>query len=326
MYKIVRLFEDNMYDVEQKMIKELGMDASIEVIPSGTEDEIIENAKDADVIICVYEPLTKKVLENLKNLKMVIFRSIGFNGIDMDYANEINLSVSHTSRYCTDEVANYVVSAIVLHNRRILEFNKSVKVDRKWDCELFPDMRRLSSRTIGLIGFGNIPKLITKRLKAFGPEIVAYDPFVPDEVFEEYGVKRVDLETLFAQSDYISSHLPLNKQTEKSLNKSLFDLVKDGAVFINSSRGGVVDEEDLYEALTEGNLSYAILDVLSSEDPDLSKAKLVDLDNVVVTPHIAFYSQDAFVQGAEDTMKNIHAFMNKEYKNAEIVNLRNIEL
>lgn len=326
MYKIVRLFEDNMYDVEQKMIKELGMDASIEVIPSGTEDEIIENAKDADVIICVYEPLTKKVLENLKSLKMVIFRSIGFNGIDMDYANEINLSVSHTSRYCTDEVANYVVSAIVLHNRRILEFNKSVKVDRKWDCELFPDMRRLSSRTIGLIGFGNIPKLITKRLKAFGPEIVAYDPFVPDEVFEEYGVKRVDLETLFAQSDYISSHLPLNKQTEKSLNKSLFDLVKDGAVFINSSRGGVVDEEDLYEALTEGNLSYAILDVLSSEDPDLSKAKLVDLDNVVVTPHIAFYSQDAFVQGAEDTMKNIHAFMNKEYKNAEIVNLRNIEL
>lgn len=326
MYKIVRLFEDNMYDVEQKMIKELGMDASIEVIPSGTEDEIIENAKDADVIICVYEPLTKKVLENLKSLKMVIFRSIGFNGIDMDYANEINLSVSHTSRYCTDEVANYVVSAIFLHNRRILEFNKSVKVDRKWDCELFPDMRRLSSRTIGLIGFGNIPKLITKRLKAFGPEIVAYDPFVPDEVFEEYGVKRVDLETLFAQSDYISSHLPLNKQTEKSLNKSLFDLVKDGAVFINSSRGGVVDEEDLYEALTEGNLSYAILDVLSSEDPDLSKAKLVDLDNVVVTPHIAFYSQDAFVQGAEDTMKNIHAFMNKEYKNAEIVNLRNIEL
>lgn len=326
MYKIVRLFEDNMYDVEQKMIKELGMDASIEVIPSGTEDEIIENAKDADVIICVYEPLTKKVLENLKNLKMVIFRSIGFNGIDMDYANEINLSVSHTSRYCTDEVANYVVSAIFLHNRRILEFNKSVKVDRKWDCELFPDMRRLSSRTIGLIGFGNIPKLITKRLKAFGPEIVAYDPFVPDEVFEEYRVKRVDLETLFAQSDYISSHLPLNKQTEKSLNKSLFDLVKDGAVFINSSRGGVVDEEDLYEALTEGNLSYAILDVLSSEDPDLSKAKLVDLDNVVVTPHIAFYSQDAFVQGAEDTMKNIHAFMNKEYKNAEIVNLRNIEL
>ena len=326
MYKIVRLFEDNMYDVEQKMIKELGMDASIEVIPSGTEDEIIENAKDADVIICVYEPLTKKVLENLKNLKMVIFRSIGFNGIDMDYANEINLPVSHTSKYCTDEVANYVVSAIVLHNRRILEFNKSVKVDRKWDCELFPDMRRLSSRTIGLIGFGNIPKLITKRLKAFGPEIVAYDPFVPDEVFEEYGVKRVDLETLFAQSDYISSHLPLNKQTEKSLNKSLFDLVKDGAVFINSSRGGVVDEEDLYEALTEGNLSYAILDVLSSENPDLSKAKLVDLDNVVVTPHIAFYSQDAFVQGAEDTMKNIHAFMNKEYKNAEIVNLRNIEL
>ena len=139
-------------------------------------------------------------------------------------------------------------------------------------------------------------------------------------------MKRVDLETLFAQSDYISSHLPLNKQTEKSLNKSLFDLVKDGAVFINSSRGGVVDEEDLYEALTEGNLSYAILDVLSSENPDLSKAKLVDLDNVVVTPHIAFYSQDAFVQGAEDTMKNIHAFMNKEYKNAEIVNLRNIEL
>ncbi|MEO5297369.1 C-terminal binding protein [Enterococcus cecorum] len=323
--KVVRLFEDNMFEHELQAIQALNLDLEMVVRPSQTPSEIIENAKDADIIITVYEPLTKEVLSQLPNLKLVVYRSIGFNSVDLAYANERQLPVSHITQYCVDEVANYVVAAILSHNRRILDFNQSVKVDHKWDYELFPDMRRLSSLTVGLIGFGNIPRLVAQRLQVFGCKVMAYDPFVPAEVFANAGVTQVSLEEIFAHSDYISSHLPLNDSTKEMLNATLFNLCENRPVFINSSRGGVVNEEDLVAALQSGKVSYAILDVVHSEDPDLSKLPFMQMDNVVLTPHIAFYSQEAFIQGVQDNFKNIQAFLNGDLAHAEIVNLKQIQ-
>lgn len=323
--KVVRLFEDNMFEHELQAIQALNLDLEMVVRPSQTPSEIIENAKDADIIITVYEPLTKEVLSQLPNLKLVVYRSIGFNSVDLAYANERQLPVSHITQYCVDEVANYVVAAILSHNRRILDFNQSVKVDHKWDYELFPDMRRLSSLTVGLIGFGNIPRLVAQRLQVFGCKVMAYDPFVPAEVFAHAGVTQVSLEEIFAHSDYISSHLPLNDSTKEMLNATLFNLCENQPVFINSSRGGVVNEKDLVAALQSGKVSYAILDVVHSEDPDLSKLPFMQMDNVVLTPHIAFYSQEAFIQGVQDNFKNIQAFLNGDLAHAEIVNLKQIQ-
>lgn len=323
--KVVRLFEDNMFEHELQAIQALNLDLEMVVRPSQTQSEIIENAKDADIIITVYEPLTKEVLSQLPNLKLVVYRSIGFNSVDLAYANERQLPVSHITQYCVDEVANYVVAAILSHNRRILDFNQSVKVGHKWDYELFPDMRRLSSLTVGLIGFGNIPRLVAQRLQVFGCKVMAYDPFVPAEVFANEGVTQVSLEEIFAHSDYISSHLPLNDSTKEMLNATLFNLCENQPVFINSSRGGVVNEKDLVAALQSGKLSYAILDVVHSEDPDLSKLPFMQMDNVVLTPHIAFYSQEAFIQGVQDNFKNIQAFLNGDLAHAEIVNLKQIQ-
>lgn len=323
--KVVRLFEDNMFEHELQAIQALNLDLEMVVRPSQTPSEIIENAKDADIIITVYEPLTKEVLSQLPNLKLVVYRSIGFNSVDLAYANERQLPVSHITQYCVDEVANYVVAAILSHNRRILDFNQSVKVGHKWDYELFPDMRRLSSLTVGLIGFGNIPRLVAQRLQVFGCKVMAYDPFVPSEVFANAGVAQVSLEEIFAHSDYISSHLPLNNSTKEMLNATLFNLCENQPVFINSSRGGVVNEKDLVAALQSGKLSYAILDVVHSEDPDLSKLPFMQMDNVVLTPHIAFYSQEAFIQGVQDNFKNIQAFLNGDLAHAEIVNLKQIQ-
>lgn len=323
--KVVRLFEDNMFEHELQAIQALNLDLEMVVRPSQTPSEIIENAKDADIIITVYEPLTKEVLSQLPNLKLVVYRSIGFNSVDLAYANERQLPVSHITQYCVDEVANYVVAAILSHNRRILDFNQSVKVDHKWDYELFPDMRRLSSLTVGLIGFGNIPRLVAQRLQVFGCKVMAYDPFVPAEVFANAGVTQVSLEEIFEHSDYISSHLPLNDSTKEMLNATLFNLCENQPVFINSSRGGVVNEKDLVAALQSGKLSYAILDVVHSEDPDLSKLPFMQMDNVVLTPHIAFYSQEAFIQGVQDNFKNIQAFLNGDLAHAEIVNLKQIQ-
>lgn len=324
--KIVRLFEDGMLDYEKEVIEELGLDATIDVRVSETEEEIIANAQDADVVITVYEPLTQRVLERLPNLKLVLYRSIGFNSIDLPYATQKQLPVSHLVSYCTDEVANYVLAAILMHNRRLHDFNQSVKRDKQWDYELFPDMRRLSSLTVGLIGFGNIPRLVAQRLQVFGCRVIAYDPFVSEDVFQQAGVEQVSLENLFAESDYISSHLPLNPHTKELLDKSLFDKATKSPVFINSSRGGVVNETDLVAALADKKISYAILDVVSSEDPDLNTLPFLSMDNVILTPHIAFYSQEAFLHGVRENMENIQAFLRKDYRHAGLVNLEGLGL
>ncbi|HDT8136013.1 TPA: C-terminal binding protein, partial [Enterococcus faecalis] len=145
------------------------------------------------------------------------------------------------------------------------------------------------------------------------------------EIFEKSNVKQASLEEIFEQSDYISSHLPLNNSTKGILNKNLFNLCQKQPVFVNSSRGGVVNEVDLVAALQLGKLSYAILDVVNSEDPDLSKLPFMQMNNVVLTPHIAFYSQEAFIQGVQDNFKNIQAFLNGDLAKAEIVNLKQIQ-
>lgn len=325
-YKVVRLFEDNTLQNELDFLEAYKDLIEIEVRPSFTEEEVIENAKDADFILVGYEPITKKVLDQLPNLKMVAYRSIGFNSIDLAYANEINLPVSHISQYCIEEVADYVAAAILMHNRRILDFNESVKTDKKWDYTLFPDMRRLSSQTVGFIGFGNIAQLVTKRLAPFGCKMIAYDPYLDAETFNQLNVESTSLEEIFKSADYISSHLPLSPETENSINKNLFDLTENSPVFINSSRGGVVNEDDLIAALNNKQLSYAILDVLQSEYPDLNSLPFMDMANVILTPHIAFYSQEAFIQSADDSLRNIINFIQKDYSQVELVNRKSINL
>lgn len=324
--KIVRLFEDQMLQYEEKVIQELGLDVSIDVRVCQTEAEIIQNAQDADVLITVYEPLTQHVLDNLPNLKLVLYRSVGVNNIDLTFANQLKLPVSHLVHYCTDEVANYVVAAILMHNRRIHDFNQVVKVRKQWDSEHFLDMHRLFVQTVGLIGFGNIPRLVAKRMQAFGCQILAYDPFVAKDVFSKAGVQSVSLEELFTDSDYISSHLPLTPQTKGVLNQNLFASTKKAPVFINASRGGVVNEKDLVTALHNGHISYAILDVLASEDPDLEQLPFIPMENVLLTPHIAFYSQEALLQGVRENLENLQAYLRQDYQQAGLVNAKEIDL
>lgn len=319
--KLIRLFEDGMQAIEQATIQTLNLPITLETKVAQTEDDIIRLAQEADGLITVYEPLTRRVLESLPRLKVILYRSIGFNMVDMEAANELGILVSHVTKYCVDEVANYVLAAILSHNRRLVDYHQLTQ-QHIWDCERFPDMRRLSSLTVGLIGFGNIPRLISQRLKPFGPKVIAYDPFVDEESFAQLGVQSVELDELFKQSDYISCHLPLLPSTKEIVNQTLFQQTTKSPVFINSSRGGVINEKDLLEALQTKQISYAILDVLSSEQPQLDQCPFVHLDNVVLTPHVAFYSQEAFKQGAEDNFYNLKAILANDLRKGEVVNAK----
>lgn len=290
MYKVY-VTSDKWYDLDL-ITKDMTDEFDVEVVAGATPDEIIEKCKDADALLIGYEKITREVMDALPNLKIIQFMAIGVDGIDLEYAKSKGIVVSNVPGYCPNEVADHALALILSINRRITQFNQSVH-ENKWDIGLYPGMTRLGEATVGLLGFGNIPRTLNKRLQSFGCEVLAYDPFVSKEVGKEHNVEIVDLEELARRSDYISCHMPLNEHTAKTINKDLISKMKDGVVFVNTSRGGVVDEDDLIEAIESGKISYAGLDVLADEDPNLEEHPLNRREDVVLTPHVAYYSKDS---------------------------------
>lgn len=304
-------------EYEQKIF---GNFAEIVKIPCKTEDELIKNCKDADAVLCTYEPFTAFVMDNLPKLKIIAVKAIGVDTIDIEAARKRGIAVTNTPKYCVNEVADHTVMLLLAINRRLIQFHNSIQKEKMWKYDICQEISRLGESTIGLLGFGNIPRLVTERLKGFRPKILAYDPYVDVNISKEYGVELVDLDVLYNNADYICCHLPYNKHTEKKVNKEAFDKMKDGVVFINTGRGKVVDEKALIDALDKGKVGYAGLDVLEDEDPDMSISPLNGRDNVILTPHVAYYStasvRDAKIHSAE----NVLHYLKGEYGKCSIVN------
>lgn len=319
MFKVVRTFAfPGALEIEKEV---LGDNIEIVEIPSGTEKEIIENCRDADAVICAYEPFTAKVIDSLPDLKLIAFKTIGFNYADIEHARKRGIPVTHITDYCTKEVAEYVVGMILSLNKRIIQFNKSTHIDKKWAYDLFPEIRRMDNQTIGLIGFGNIPRLVTERLKPFNNKIVAYDPFVDaKKVEEEHGVEIVSLDEVLANSDILSIHLPLNKDTEKIINDETISKMKDGVIFINSARGPIVHEDAIVKAIDSGKIKYYATDVVNEEYPDMKTHPFSERENIILTPHIAFYSQESLRDGIIECAENVRNFSEGNYRKCNIVN------
>lgn len=294
--------------------------AKIEKRPCITEDDLIKNCQDADAVISSYEPFTDRVMASLPDLKLIAFKAIGYNSVDLDASKKRGIAVTNIPNYCTNEVADHTIMLMLSINRRLIQFNNSVQNNREWKYDICPNITRFGKSTVGLLGFGNIPKSLTERLKGFGPKIIAYDPFVKKEIAEGYGVELVELNELYKNADYISCHLPLNSKTEKSINKEAFSKMKDGVVFINTGRGKVVEEEALIEALDNGKVGFAALDVLSDENPDMEANPLIGRDNVILTPHVAFYSKDSVRDAKVHSAENVLYYLKGEYEKCNIVN------
>lgn len=294
--------------------------ADVVRLPCATEEDLIRNCKDADAVLSVYEPFTAFVMDNLPKLKIIAIKAIGVDNVDIEAARKRGIAVTNIPRYCINEVADHTIMLLLAINRRLIQFHNSIQNDKLWKFSICRNISRLSECTIGLLGFGNIPRLVTERLKGFGPKIIAYDPYVEKEIANEYGVELKNIDYLYENSDYICCHLPHNKYTEKFVNQDAFNSMKDGVVFINTGRGIVVDEQALIDALDKGKIGYAGLDVLENEYPDMSTSPLNGRDNVILTPHVAFYSiasvRDARIHSAE----NILFYLKGEYEKCSIIN------
>ena len=315
MRKVVRLFDMGTMDIEQEMLK----DFEVSCKACSTEDAIIEAAKDADAVMYVLEPITRRVIESLPNLKLIACKSMGWNFIDMDACKDLGVSVTHLTTTFVQDVADHVAACILAHNKRLLPFDRDIHVNKNWISTNFPDIHRIRNEKIGLVGFGRIAKALAENMSGFKTQILAYDPYVSQADADPYGVKMVDLDTLFLECDYISMHMPLNKATENIVSKKQFDLIPNHICFINTARGGVVNEEDMIEALDNGKISYAYLDVMNDEFPDLDNHPLVCRKNVFLTPHSAYYSQEAMTNSRKECCQDIIHFFKGEYDKCNFV-------
>ncbi|MBW2024796.1 MAG: C-terminal binding protein [Deltaproteobacteria bacterium] len=267
--------------------------AGINFVPThcSTEEEVIEVAQDADGVIVEYAPITARVIEKLRRCQIISLNAAGYDNVDLKAATEAGVLVVNCPAYCYEEVADHTMALLLAMARGIDKFAILVKKGI-WDFKSAGQLYRVHDQRLGLVGFGLNARAVAKRAKAFGLKVLAYDPYTNEEVFEREQVERVDFEDLLRQSDFVSLHVPKTSETVNLISEREFSLMKSSAFLINTSRGGVVDEKALVEALKHQAIRGAALDVLATEPPDLDNPVLA-MDNVLVTPHVAFYSETA---------------------------------
>lgn len=317
MFKIALTHPQDEADIEREFIPE---GATLEIVHCPTEEDLIEKLKDFDAVISAYEPFTRNVISQLPNLKIISQAAIGFNTVDIQAAKEFGIPVINNPTYCIPEVADHTMGLILNLNRRIMEFDKSVQVDKEWRYDLYTDISRLGTQTIGLFGFGAIAREVAKRAKAFGARIITSDPFMAKDFVESHGAELVSVEELFNQADIISIHSPLTEDTRGFFSIDKFEKMKKKPYIVNAGRGEIIKEKDLVEALDKGLIRGAGLDVLADESPDLNKSELVGRWNVILTPHVAYYSIQSQYEIQKMSAKNISLYLDKKYDELSIVN------
>ena len=322
MYKVVTTDVLKPVIPEELILKEAG--ASLVYGNATTEDELIELTRDADAIINYLIKITPRVINSLERCRVIVRRGIGYDTVDVAAAAARGIPVANVPEYCTDEVADHAMALLLAAARRISTGNDQVR-SGGWDYRELQPIPALRDATLGLIGFGKIPKAVAERARGFGLKVLTYDPFVTEALAQQYGAKVVGLDELLGTSDFISVHAPLTKDTRSMISRREFALMKPSMVVVNTSRGPVIDEAALIEALEKRQIAFAALDVLTLEPPT-ADSPLRRLNNAIITPHIAWYSErSAQVLGekvAGEILRVFGGYLPKSLVNPEVIKMR----
>lgn len=272
-------------------------------------DEVAEKIADADMVVCNKTLLDKNTLRLAKNLKYIGLFATGYNNIDIDYCKAHNIAVCNAGSYSTNAVAQHTFALILEHFNNTSNYNKYVQ-DGRWKRSktfspfVYP-LSELAGKTLGIVGFGNIGRAVAKIANAFEMRVIAYNRSEK----QADGVEFVGFDTLLEQSDIVSVHCPLNSESENMFDKNAFAKMKKGALFVNTARGGVMVEQDLFDALQSGHLGGAAIDTLKVE-PMEEDCILMGAKNCIMTPHIAWAPVETRVRLMNIVADNIRAFLN----------------
>jgi D-3-phosphoglycerate dehydrogenase len=322
MYKVVTTDVIKPVIPEEAILKEAG--ASLVYGDAKNETELIELTRDADAIINYLAKVTARVINSLERCQVIVRRGIGYDSVDVSAATAKGIPVVNVPEYCTDEVADHAMALLLSTARKVITGREQTK-SGGWNFKELLPIPALKDSTLGLVGFGKIPRAVAARARCFGFKIKASDPFIPAELAAEHGVELVSLDELLASSDFISIHAPLTNDTRGMISKREFILMKPSAVLINTARGPVVDEAALIEALKDKQIAFAALDVVTQEPPAADNP-LRQMNNVTLTPHIAWYSErSAQVLGEKvgrEIVRVFKGYLPKSLVNPEVIKLR----
>jgi len=297
-------------EIEKNIIKNFTTEETpikFNFLQSRDKTEIMNGIKNTDAIIVMYANISKEIIDSADNLKIISRYGIGVNNIDVKAASQKGIIVGNVGDYCIEEVSNHALSMILSSTRRLFSFNYYVK-NNQWDFKLTKTPVRASKLNVGLVGFGQIAKRLAEKLDVIGYNVLAYDPFVEEKEMNSLNVKKVSMNTLLNTSDYVSLHSPLTDDTHHLIQKSSLEKMKESAVLINTSRGALIRENDLIDALNKKTIAGASLDVIENE-PLRENHPFLSMDNVVLSPHAAWYSEDAIIEIRSKAVMNVINYM-----------------
>jgi D-3-phosphoglycerate dehydrogenase len=296
-FRIVRAGRAGSYVPTAEESEELAR-ANAELVGASCagEDDVIEAAKDADVVLVAGTRITRRIMEALPKCQAVICGSVGFDAVDVDAATDCGVVVVNlpAREWCVEEVSNHAIALLLACAKKLILLNNWTKEGRWSDSKRAqPPMGSIHGQALGIVGCGDIGGMTARKARCFGLRVSAYDPYIDEALAEERGASLVSLTELLSESDYVSLHVPLNEETRHMIGEKELRQMKPSAYLINTARGPVIDEPALVRALQEGWIAGAGLDVFEREPAD-AENPLLAMENVVVTPHSASYSDAAF--------------------------------
>ena len=308
-------------DPEREVLEAGG--ANVVVAPDGQEGTLIELARDADAIMTCFAQVTESVVRAAERCIVIGRFGVGVDNIAVNTATELGIAVTYVPDYCVDEVSDHVMALLHSWNRRIVLFDRSVK-ERGWGSQpLTMRMMRLRGKTLGIVGFGRIGQAVAGKARAYGLNILAADPVVSEDRVRSSGGVLVDLPTLLSESDFVTLHAPLTAETQNLIGSNELALMKRDAFLINAARGPLIDENALYEALRNERIAGAGLDVMVENVPS-NDHPLMSLDNIIITPHVAFFSQESTLEleqrAAQEVVNVMKGVMPDNLVNASVLN------
>ncbi len=271
----------------------LGNDLEIESYAYSDERraEFYEKLESADALLTAFIKMDEEAFQYAPHLKVIAINATGWDSIDVDAATRHGVGVCPIGEYCTWDVSESAIAYMFALNKHFKFYTHQIDVDHEWNYAAAPQYPRIEDQTLGIVGFGKIGKCTAKKAKGLVKKIVAYDPYVDSHFFEDAGVERAEnVEELYAQADIIVNHMCLTDENKFFFNKKAFDAMAKHPIFINLGRGLSIDEPALIQALDDGKVRAFGADVLYDETPDLAHHPLVGRENVIITPHAAFYS------------------------------------
>lgn len=281
----------------------------------GNEELLISACKEADIILTEAAPLTRKAIEQMQRCQLISVAGTGYSNIDVAAAADANISVCAIDEYCTDEVADHVILLMLALCRRLTEYHDQVQRENLWQYDSLSGIARMRDLTLGIIGFGKTGQAVARRAHGFGMTIIANDPHSDEHAAPDLNVQFLDFPDLLAAADIVSLNCRLSRDNRHMIDANAFQRMNRNPILINCARGGLVDETALVDALDSGQITGAGLDVLSDEPPDLCTSNFSGRNNVILTPHIAFYSDRSIVESRKISASNIRNFLDGKHEN-----------